>query len=330
MWSFLSRPNPIRATALRLGLVLPALWPARPASADTQVFFEQPSFSGIAGHLFVPKAVHHPPPVGSFELLLWQPNPATPDGMLVPTSWDAGQMTGFTPPGPLARYQLGFRDAPGASTAQAAGDTVGAYIDSQDLPAGSLQDKMMVTPEYRAPHGQDLQPFSRPGRAVRVMLDLQIPVARDGHIAGSVVHASADLSFQDMHTGIRVSYGCNLFFNGRGGHSPGHIAYDQPSGSVMANSRVDSDSPWLTLLPGSATRQTQPWRGWRHFDFAITQGNFTAALEQLRRQSPTASTDPADYRLTGFHLNAELHFGAAPAVMGWSMRRARVTVEDMP
>ncbi len=40
------------------------------------------------------------------------------------------------------------------------------------------------------------------------------------------------------------------------------------------------------------------------------------------------SVNPADYAFVKFHLNAELHFKNAPAELGWSMRQARIIVED--
>jgi hypothetical protein len=40
------------------------------------------------------------------------------------------------------------------------------------------------------------------------------------------------------------------------------------------------------------------------------------------------SVNPADYAFVKFHLNAELHFQAAPAELGWSMHHAGVIVED--
>src|SRR5260370_4860579 len=57
--------------------------------SGASILFEQPLESGITGHLFVPPATHTAPPKGAFELVLWQPNPYRPDGLLVPTGLDA-------------------------------------------------------------------------------------------------------------------------------------------------------------------------------------------------------------------------------------------------
>ena len=72
---------------------------------------QQPQEGGIAGQFFVPLATHTPPQTGMFELILWQPSPDTADGELVPTTWDAGSETGFTPTSPITA-QLGFENQP--------------------------------------------------------------------------------------------------------------------------------------------------------------------------------------------------------------------------
>ena len=144
------------------------------AAALEETLFEQPSLDGIAGNFFVPPAAHKPPPVGIFSLILWQPNPNRGDGMLVPTQWAAGAKTGFYPSAPVDRHQSGFRDIPGTTTVQADGDTVGAYINSADLPAGSHKYKMMITPQYLASPAGRVRPFGQSGRAILISLELQV------------------------------------------------------------------------------------------------------------------------------------------------------------
>src|SRR6266851_10509311 len=101
--------------------------------AATNDLFDQPLESGIAGNLFVAHVTKAGMPKGTFDLVLLQPNPYTSTGYLVPTSWDAGSKTGFVPTLPSIA-QLGFRNQVGTSTAQMEGDTVGAYLNSKDLP----------------------------------------------------------------------------------------------------------------------------------------------------------------------------------------------------
>ncbi len=301
------------------------------ADSPSNTLFEQPSLDGVAGNFFVPPAIHEPPPFGVFALILWQPNPNRPDGMLVPTAWSAGGKTGFYPSAPIDQHQAGFRDASGTTTVQADGDTVGAYLNSADLPEGSHQYKMMITPEIIMPPSAQVQPYAQAGRAIVVSLELQVPTAVDAHRDGSDTYVNADLVFVDQSRGTKISYGCNLFFNGHPHRKPGgHIRLDQDTQNTMINSIVGLDNAWLTVQPGSAVSQSEPWKGWKVFRFAITEKNFAQALYALDQTNGSAkvSVNPGDYAFVQFHLNAELHFKNSPAQLGWSMRRARILLED--
>jgi hypothetical protein len=88
------------------------------------------------------------------------------------------------------------------------------------------------------------------------------------------------------------------------------------------------DSRVVTPLAGTTLFQTQTWTGWRVFNFAITQQNFTTALQSLKDKEPTfgGSDNPADYALMEWHLNAELTFATGPAELGWSLRGAELAV----
>jgi hypothetical protein len=97
---------------------------------------------------------------------------------------------------------------------------------------------------------------------------------------------------------------------------------------MMINSRIGPQDNWVTLERGSAVSQGVPWTGWKTFQFAITEKNFVEALTAYSRQDSRISVNPADYAFAKFHLNAELHFKNAPAELGWSMRHARIVVED--
>lgn len=264
-------------------------------------------------------------------MVLWQPNPNRADGTLVPVDWKAGDKTGFYPSAPLDKHQAGFRNAPGVSVLQIDGNTVGAYLNSADLPEGSHNFKMMMTPELSVAPAAQVHPFAQGGRAILVSLDLQVPTAADGHNPGSLTYVSADLMFVDRTRGTKISYGCNLFFNGHAHREAGgHIRLDEDSQNMMINSVVGLDNAWLVAQPGSAVSQSEPWRGWKTFRFAITEKNFDAALAAFAQKDPgtKVSITPADYAFAKFHLNAELNFRAAPAELGWSMRNAKIVVEN--
>jgi hypothetical protein len=302
-----------------------------------RIIFEQPVLGGIAGNFHVPPAEHKYPVDQLFNLVLWQPNPTRSDGALVPTNWKAGGMTGFYPAAPLAEHQAAFRDAAGASTVQIDGGTVGVYLNSRDLPNGSPGNKMMITPAFRPPKEQRLYLFAEPGLAVANSLELQVPSARDLNQPGNFTYVVAIFVFEDRQTRAQISYEADLFHHSTRPtlpqmpellHKNEVGAYDEPSHSFQVHNPAIPGSRIITILAGSTQSQTQPWRGWRPFNFAITRTNFKAALGALKEKAPAfkGSEDPADYALSEWHLNAELKFGSGPAELGWSMRRARVAL----
>jgi len=301
------------------------------AYSPSDVLFEQSSLDGVEGNYIVPTAAHRPPSHGVFHIILWQPNPNRSDGMLVPTDWKAGDKTGFYPSSPIDKHEAGFRNAAGATTLQIDGDTVGAYINSADLPEGSHLYKMMMTPEMSMAPAAQVRPFAQTGRVIVVSLELQVPTAVDGHRDGSETYVGADLLFLDHDKGTKISYGCNLFFNGHPHREAGgHIRIDEDSQNMMVNSVVGLDNEWLTTLPGSAVSQSEPWKGWKTFRFAITEKNLIDALNAYNQRVAGArvSVQPGDYAFAKFHLNAELHFKNGAAELGWSMRHAKIVIED--
>ena len=302
-----------------------------------KIIFAQPVLSGIAGNLHVPPAEHRFPSEQVFNLLLWQPNPNRSDGQLVPTDWQAGGKTGFYATAPLREHQAAFRDAAGSSTVQIAGETVGVYLNSGDLPNGSSGDKMMITPEFKLPKEQWTYPFAQPGNAIVESVQLQVPVASDINKPGNMTYAVSALLFEDRKTHSKISYEAGLFHHAPGPRSPSppsleHLkktevhGFDGPSQAFQVNNPLAAGSRIFTVIAGSTLSQHQPWKGWRSFDFAITRENFQTSLRSLREKASafTGSQDPADYALVEWHLNAELKFGSAPAELGWSMRQARV------
>lgn len=283
--------------------------------ATTNILFEQPQESGIAGHLLVPTATHKAPSKGVFELVLWQPNPDVSNGQLVPTTWDAGAQTGFIPPSPLSTTQLGFQNKAGTSTAQMDSDTVGAYLNSHDLPSSPAGQKMMIAPQFIFAPGNEPVPFASSNSTLSASMDLQIPTA-----LGADTYVVADLLFTGPN-GVRISYGVEIFHNGLT-HSRVASGYDGPSNSYLLNSPLGIDQRFVGQVQGSASWTGTPWLGWKSFEWSISRAQFVAALDYLAAQYPgkVQSTDPTQFVLTEVHLNAEFHFQPAPAELGWSMR----------
>lgn len=290
------------------------------SAAGTTVLFEQPLTSGIANNSFVAHVTKAGSPKGTFDLVLWQPDPYTSTGYLVPTSWDAGSQTGFVPTSP-STAQLGFRNQVGTSTAQMEGDTVGAYLNSQDLPTALRNQKMMITPQYIFPSGARPVPFASSTSLLNAEMDLQIPVA-----VGSKTYVNADFLFVGPN-GVRISYGVKLFQNGAR-HSTLSTGYDSSANDYQIDCPLGTDTQFLTKASTSGSSTGIPWLGWRHFQWTIDQAQFFAALNQLAAQYPAKvqSTDVTSYVLVEVHLNAEFHYSPAPAELGWSMRGLKVWV----
>jgi hypothetical protein len=285
---------------------------------DETALFQQPQESGIAGNLVVPVAVHQAPPHGMLVLILWQPNPNTPNGLLVPTTWDASSKTGFTPAAPLDVKQLGFQDKVGSTTAQMDGGTVGAYLNSADLPGSPASQKMMITPQYEFLTGLEPATFPTPSSVLNAEMDLQVPTA-----AGPVTYVLADFLFRDPN-GVLLSYGVKIFAYGAVNQVVGS-GYDTPSGAYMLNSPLGIDQRFVAMAPGSGAATGTTWLGWRHFGWSVSQPQFAAALAYLATQFPAFKVlDPAKWVLIQTHLNAEFHFQPAPAELGWSMQGWKV------
>jgi len=289
-------------------------------AAGTTVLFEQPLESGITNNLFVAHVTKAGMPTGSWDLVLLQPNPYTSTGNLVPTSWNAGSQTGFVPASP-STAQLGFRNLAGTSTAQMEGDTVGAYLNSRDLPTTLSNRLMMISPQYKFPAGATPVPYASSTSLVNAEMDLQIPVA-----VGSKTYVTADFTFLDPN-GVRISYNVNLFHNGVA-HLSVASNYDSSEGFYILNSPLTAGQQFLTLAQGSASYTGASWLGWRHFQWTINQAQFVAALKYMVAKYPgkITSTDPTQYVLSEVHLNAEFHYSPAPAELGWSMRGFKVWV----
>jgi hypothetical protein len=288
--------------------------------AGTTVLFEQPLESGIANNFFVAHVTKAGIPMGVFDLVALQPDPETSTGHLVPNSWDAGSKTGFVPTTP-STAQFGFTNQVGTSTAQMEGDTVGAYLNSKDLPTTRSNQLMMISPQYKFAPGTTPVPYASSTSLLNGEMDLQIPTA-----VGKDTYVSADLSFLDPN-GVRISISVNLFHNGAA-HLYLTSIYDSSENIYILEVPLAEGQQFLTPMQGSALETGTPWVGWQHFQWTIDQAQFVAALKYLIAKYPgkITSTDPTQYVLDEVHLNAEFHYSPAAAELGWSMRGLTVWV----
>ena len=302
-----------------------ALSPAHAGSAQT-ILIEQPSEKSIGDRLLVPPATHVPLRAGSFDLVLWEPNPNREDGEMVPSGWTAGNKTGFSPSSSVGGKQVSMKTDGESTTAQMDGDTVGVYLNSDDLPMTTHKTKLMIAPSYQFERDRRPQPFSTTNSVLTTTLQLQVPTAIDQHRSGSETYIVGETVFISPK-GCLVSYGVSLFFNGVP-HSKVRTGFDSDTHSFMMNVPLGENEQYIHRVGPSAPKQSAPWSGWRNFDYALSYVAFAGALSSLKQQygNSVDTTNPADYKLVGWHLNAELHFGSGPAELGWSMRHMKLTI----
>jgi len=313
---------------------------ASPSSTSTgagtgtvTTLFEQPQESSITGNVVVPTADKSSPPTGTFILDVEQSDPFTTNGELVPTAWNVSSQTGFAPSNPMSD-QLGFQNTPGTSTAQMDADTVGAYINSKDVPNSPVvpggtdggcghvttppSQKMMIAPQYAWSSGTEPIPFASSTTVLNGSLDLQVPTA------SGEAYVVLDLLFEDLN-GVRISYGVRLFSNGVTKPVVG-CGYNAPANSYKIDSPLGFDERFVSKATNSASDTGVPWLGWQNFEWSISQSQFTAALQYLAPQFPgqIPDVDPTQYKLVQVHLNAELNFVPGPAELGWSMSGLKI------
>ncbi len=291
--------------------------------ASTTMLFEQPLESGIAKNFFVAHVTKQGLPTGVWDLVALQPNPDTSTHALVPTSWDAGSKTGFVPTSP-STAQLGFRNEAGTSTAQMEGDTVGAYINSADLPTTRSNQLMMISPQYKYQVGLSPVPFASSASVLNGEMDLQIPTA-----VGKKTYVSADLSFVNA-SGMRICFSVNVFHNEVRRELVLAANYNAAENVYVLDVPLQASEQFITVVHGSSVATGIPWLGYRHFQWTINETQFVAALKYLAEKFPGKinSTDPTQYVFDEVHLNAEFSYSPAPAELGWSMQGLTVWVSD--
>ena len=291
----------------------------------------QPSGLDLASNFFVPLAgppPHKQGPEDQFQLVLWQPNPFREDQKLVACKWSADEKTGLKIRD--KRNQLCFQDRDESTTVQEEGDAVGVYLNPNDQKPSVDDGKMMITPSMRWSKEKAAHPFESENGAIHVEMDMQVPIADALVKSGSFSYVVADLELVDGKSNTKISFGDAIFSYKNDKIKDYPIGFDPPSNSVIINTPIVSGNKKITVLPGSAEFTGTPWLGWRHFKYKITRQNFAAALKALKERHPesNASVNPEDYRLTMFHLNAEINHKTARAELGWSMRGLKISIDN--
>src|SRR5579862_4659158 len=275
------------------------------AAGTSTPLLEQPLESGIANNVFV--ADVDKVPLGSWEMVIGQKSPYTATGRLVTTAWNAGSQTGFTPVSP-STAQVGYRNKAGTSTVQMEDGTVGAYLNSSDLPTSLTEQNMVFSPQYKWPAGAAPVAFSQSTSVLNAELELQVPTAD-----GKATCVKLDLLFLDP-SGTHILFGVQIFCN----EAPGAVVrtfYSPLEGIYKVNAPLATGQQFLSLTTGSMTKVGVPWSGYRHVQFSINPTQFSAAIKYLMSQYPGKLTlyDPTQYVLSQVRLDAEFHYSTAPA-----------------
>lgn len=320
---------------LLLGVLL-ACWAsfagAQVCSGNDRLLFKQPSLAESDFEQVVVSphggARSTPPPTDRFTLVLWQRNPYSADGNLTSSKWT---LDGFLGERIASRtVTRAVTDKPYVTSVQLGGDTVGAYLDSQNFAAGGDQlKKLMITPQYKWSDGKAPRPFSNQADKLKVGLLMQIPNAADMHRPGSAAYANLDLLFVDSKSGTRISVGAGIFSNGRPDWRGG-VGFDAPSRAVMVNQPLNAGAGIFSLLPSSSQFTAVPWRNWRPFYFSMDREQFAEVLKRASAKAEGAamSLDPSAYALGSFHLNAELRFDGGDAKLTWFMKGAEICLGE--
>jgi hypothetical protein len=315
-------------------LAAPAILRSSKCFASPATLFEQPALTGgVAENFSVTLVQPAYNPIGAFYLHANQPNPYRADHRFLPVNWDAGRVTGLhCTTAPKVRQAGIWVPSPtnpsvgtavGHTVAQVDGEVVGAYLNSRDLFEGSPGNRMMIAPSYV--FASPSVPFASLNSKLKVTLQLQVPAATS--VDDSLVsncYVKFDLLFIDQANSARMTLACGLFANGGVPQHDGS-GFDTLTQTAIATGFAAPFSQLVTLCDGSEVAQAQPWRGFRWFAYTVDQSQFAAALLAAAPQAAaygyTLSLDPADYALSGLHLNAELHYTTQePATLGWSMR----------
>ena len=220
-----------------------------------------------------------------------------------------------------------MRDTDIASGAQMSGDTVGAYINSADLPDGAPSNKLIITPSITfRPNTPAFSSNDRHTR-VEVSFDLQVPVAADQHKPLSTTYVVSDLNFTDPRRNTSFYVNEMVFHNGVD-HPNEWVFFDPDTKMAVVLGVARQDSQYATVGPNSAHYQSAPWKGWKHFSYTVDEMQFRSAMLAAQYKYPAIKLYDrvGDWELNGWHLNAELLFKTGAAQMGWSMRNATIAM----
>jgi len=101
---------------------------------------------------------------------------------------------------------------------------------------------------------------------------------------------------------------------------------DPPTGDHVITTQLGLTNGYVTQGSGSAAVQHAAFSGFTFFSWSFSQAQFAQALVDSNTALGTSiSTDPTQYKLTKFHVNAEFHTNGGHSELGWSMHDFKTT-----
>jgi hypothetical protein len=253
------------------------------------------------------------------------------DAAVVP--WDVSRYTGFEPEASELRasYQRGPGDLVGGTAVQMRATEIGIWIDS-DHPRPRQGSLIPVCPGYwwwdvtKAP-----RPFQRPDLELSFSLDMKVPTAqREGN---AEVYVCAYLLLRDQRSGRQFWLGPSLFDLRNAERFPDTVHFDDWEGGTklpILFSALNERSAWFRPGLGSACYTDRPFAEYRRFEFRVGHTELRAAIAALKQRWPEwedLSEDPADFQLTHFNVNPEVHAPiGSRGRLGLAMRDIRLVL----
>ena len=268
--------------------------------------------------------------MGRAMMALWQQGER---GVATPVTWDVGSLTGLAlGSGPTAaQYQRGPNDIKFTSALQMKGDAVGMWINSGQTGVTTTGTILPAVLHYDFKPGQQPKPFDTPGAALVYAFDAQVPTAKSW--GDGVPYAAAVFRFRDTKEGNegREVWFSIVFFDPRGAPADTELPDDCSTCShypILITSFTNK-AGYGAMGPGSAQFSSEPWAGFRHFDFRVKPDDFTRAIarakDRFKLDDKALSPNAADYSLIHLNMNPEVYAPATGgAAIGMSARAVAI------
>ncbi len=218
------------------------------------------------------------------------------------SGWNVGEFTGVESPTPVGNYQLGVDNAAyGSSAVQMSGTTVGAMVNTLNIPGGSGYNNNLANAQvqYKWIASDNLRPWAHTTSNFNFSFKLQIPKS---HFSGGAVgYVLASFLVTD-------GKGHNLWiqpqvYDVRGVNSNGiheFVGYDKGTATVFVNTMYGPGTRYCTQSSGSSSSTGSTWSGWQVYSESIQPDEITECRQRCQQ---SISCGP-------FDKSGELHPGA--------------------